>query len=399
MPGRLEAECPLATVLAVRMRESTEQIVGRWLERIAARVTLDRNRIFPSDDLLDHVPLLVVGIAAYIEDPSEVIAADVPVVAKALELGALRHHQRFDMHQVLREYEILGGILHTFMEDAVDTIEEPCTRRELVACTHRLFRAVSLIQQVTANEYMRLEQARVAEREQRLRGFNSALSHEIRNRIGAVENAVAMFSERFVLEDEQLRARFSSIAQSNTRDIIHMVDNLVELSRTDFDSRRHRHVLLADTAAEVKRQLREFAAERNVAVRILDLPPIEVPAALIELALSNYLANAIKYHDPEKADRWVEIRGWIDDQEVVVEVTDNGLGVPADKREGLFQRFFRANEGDQPPEGTGLGLSIVREAIEGLGGRAWSSFEEDGSTRFLLALPRRRAIDPVDEDD
>jgi signal transduction histidine kinase len=262
---------------------------------------------------------------------------------------------------------------------------------------HRLFRAVSLIQQVTANEYMRLEQLRVSEREQRLRSFNSSLSHEIRNRIGSVRNAVSMLSEQFVLDDVRLRTQFSELAQDNTRDIIHMIDNLVELSRTDFDARRHRHVLLSDTAAEVKRQLREFAAERGVEVTLSDMPPIEVPAALIELALSNYLANAIKYHDPAKEHRWVTVCGWVDGPEVIVEVADNGIGVPAGERAGLFQRFFRGSEGEHAVEGTGLGLSIVREAIEGLGGRAWADFEEDGQTRFLLALPRRRAIDPADD--
>ncbi|CAN5896961.1 hypothetical protein BH23GEM9_BH23GEM9_31640 [soil metagenome] len=391
----VETDCPLALVLASRMREARDRLVQGWLERIAARVTLDRNEIFPSDDLLDHVPLLIEGIADYLEDPSEEITAEVPVVAKALELGALRHEQRFDMHQVLREYEILGGILHHFIEGIIDSIDEPCTRRELVACTHRLFRAISLIQQVTANEYMRREQERVSMRENRLRGFNRALSHEIRNRIGAVQNAVAMFSERFVLDDVQLRTQFSEIARENTRDIVHMIDNLVELSRADADTRRHRHVLLPDTAAEVKRQLREYAAARAVDVRIGELPAIEVPAALIELALSNYIANAIKYHDPKKRDRWVQVRGRTEAEEVIIEVVDNGVGVALEMRGRLFERFFRASGGEDAVEGTGLGLSIVKEAIEGLGGRTWASFEAEGETKFLLAIPCRRNADPA----
>jgi signal transduction histidine kinase len=389
----VRSECPFAAVMAARMRIARDELVARWLERIAARVTLDRNTIFPSDDLLDHVPLLVDGIADYMEDPSDEISADVPVVAKALELGALRHTQQFDMHQVLREYEILGGILFAYLEECVDEIEEPCSRRELVACTRRLFRSVSLIQQVTANEYMRLEQERVSKREQRLRGFNRALSHEIRNRIGAVQSAVQMLGEQFVQDDEVLRSQFNGIARENTRDIVHMIDNLVELSRTDADARRHRHVLLSDTAVEVRRQLREFAAERDVDVRIGELPGIEVPAALIELALSNYVSNAIKYHDPHKVHRLVEVCGWIEDREVIVEVADNGLGVPVEQRGSLFRRFFRGSEQDDTVEGTGLGLSIVREAIEGLGGRAWAAFEDDGRTRFLLAVPCRRAAD------
>jgi signal transduction histidine kinase len=238
----------------------------------------------------------------------------------------------------------------------------------------------------------------VSQREQRLRGFNRALSHEIRNRIGAVQNAVHMLGESFVQEDAALRSQFSGIARENTRDIVHMIDNLVELSRTDADARRHRHVLLRDTAAEVKRQLREFAAERDVEVIIGDMPGIEVPAALIELALSNYVSNAIKYHDQQKARRFVEIRGWIDGREVIVEVADNGVGVPVEQRGSLFRRFFRGSGQDDTVEGTGLGLSIVREAMEGLGGRAWAAFDGDDRTRFLLALPCRRAADHGSEE-
>lgn len=389
----MRAECPLAPALAARMRDARETLVERWLERIAARVTLDPMKIFPSDDLIDHIPLLIDGIAAYVEDPAEEVTAEMPVVAKALELGSLRHSQGFDLHQVLREYEVLGGILHFFIESIIDSIDEPCSRRELVACIHRLFRAVSLIQQATANEYMRLEQERVSQREQRLRGFNRALSHEIRNRIGSVRNAVDMLNEDFILTDEQMRAKFSDIARNNTSEIVSIVDNLVELSRTDGDSRRNRHVLLGDTAAEVKRRLRDYAAARRVEVRLGDMPNVEIPVAHIELALSNYVSNAIKYHDPGKMDRWVEIRGRTDADQLIVEVLDNGIGIAPENRDRLFQRFFRAGEGDDSVEGTGLGLSIVKEAVEGLGGRAWAEFAPDGPTKFLFAVPSRRTAD------
>jgi signal transduction histidine kinase len=76
-------------------------------------------------------------------------------------------------------------------------------------------------------------------------------------------------------------------------------------------------------------------------------------------------------------------------------VTDNGLGVPEAARPGLFQRFFRAHATLAPAiEGTGLGLSIVREIMESLGGRVWAEFPAEGS-RFVLAMPCRRAADAV----
>ncbi|MEA2765191.1 MAG: hypothetical protein QOK07_1595, partial [Gemmatimonadaceae bacterium] len=85
--------CTLARVLAERMRESREDLTRRWLDRISARVRLDPNKIFPTDALLDHVPLLIQGIADYIENPSKAIMSDIPVVAKAMELGELRFEQ------------------------------------------------------------------------------------------------------------------------------------------------------------------------------------------------------------------------------------------------------------------------------------------------------------------
>jgi signal transduction histidine kinase len=152
--------------------------------------------------------------------------------------------------------------------------------------------------------------------------------------------------------------------------------------------------------AEVARQLREMAADRGVEVRILaTLPEVEVNAAAVELCLSNYLSNAIKYSDPRAPERWVEVRGALSrgdvgPPELVVSVHDNGLGVPEERRAALFQRFFRAHE-DARSEvgGTGLGLSIVRETVEALGGRAWADFGAEGGASFHFALPYRRAAD------
>ena len=181
--------CRLAKALADRMRASSEELTHRWLDRISARVRLDPNRIFPTDALLDHVPLLILGIADYIENPGKVVLSEVPVVAKAMELGELRFSQGFDEYELLKEYEIFGGILFSFLSRVVDEIDEPCTRGELLACAHRLFLAMSLIQQATLTHYLSLVKARLNERDQRLRGFNRALSHELRNLIGTISGA------------------------------------------------------------------------------------------------------------------------------------------------------------------------------------------------------------------
>jgi signal transduction histidine kinase len=388
-------DCPLAFVVAQRLRENRELLVGRWLDRIAARVAIAPNRIFPTDELLDHVPVLVDGIADYVEDPADEISADVPVVSKALELGELRHQQGFEAHEILKEYEILGGVIFHFVSTIVDDIDQECSRSELLACSQRLFRAISVVQGVTTTQYLRLANQQISEREQRLHGFNRALSHEIKNRIGTIRGAVEMLSEDFVLSDEAMRAKFRSIAIENTSGMERVIHNLIELSRAKSNRRQQHNVMLRETVLEVKRQLRDYAAARSVDVRVADdLPSVEVPSSLMEIALSNYVSNAIKYHNRDATDRWVEIRAFVRDpdvDEITVEVIDNGIGVDPSARTNLFQRFFRASE--DAAEGTGLGLTIVKEAVESVGGQAWADFDRPGVTVFGLTLPARRAVD------
>jgi signal transduction histidine kinase len=396
----LSASCPLAGPLAQRLRAARDELTTRWLERIVARVSVERNRVFPSDDLLDHVPLLVDAIADYIEDPAEEIAADVPVVAKAMELGQLRYSQGFDAYQIFKEYELLGGILFTFMATVVDEIDVPCARAELLHCAHRVFHAVAIIQQVTTMHFLRRTAEQMKEREGRLRAFNRMVSHELKNRLGAIQGAHDLLREPWI--DEAQRERFLSMIGENATGMHEVLEDLISLSRLDGSAREQKNILLQRAAAEVVRQLRRHARSRGVTIRIApDLPSIAVNAAAVELCLTNYVSNAIKYCDPSKTERWVEIRARVQpgpsDQattELVIEVADNGLGVPMEIQGKLFERFFRAHEGVVAGvEGTGLGLSIVRETVEALGGRAWVEANPGGGSVFAFAVPSRRSGD------
>jgi signal transduction histidine kinase len=394
--------CKLAGALAERMKAERDELTLRWLERIAARVKIDPNRIFPTDDLLDHVPLLMERIADYLADPADEITADAPVMAKALELGELRYGQGFSAHEILKEYEILGGVLFAFLVRTVEEVEEPCTRAELLACAHRLFRAVAAIQQMTTDRYLRLAADRVRERETRLRSFNRTVSHELKNRIGAVLGAGELLADPEISRDEKTRERFARMVVDNARAMQSVLDNLIELSRME-NARQHRHVTLEKVANEVVRQMREMAQQSGVEVRVVPgIPGVEVDAAAMELCLANYLSNAIKYADAEAGERRVEIRGELRDVasgcELVVAVEDNGPGVPPEARPHLFTRFYRVDE-NSPVEGHGLGLNIVLETMEAMGGRAWAEFDAERGSRFLIAVPCRREQDRSEVDD
>src|SRR3954470_4678876 len=104
----------LAAILSDRLRTAKQELVTQWLERITERVSIERRRIFPTHELLNHIPLLIEGIAGYLKRPDRDIDAKAPVVAKAMELGSLRHAQGFDAYEILKEYEMLGEIIFAF---------------------------------------------------------------------------------------------------------------------------------------------------------------------------------------------------------------------------------------------------------------------------------------------
>ena len=386
---------PLGPILADRLRSAKDELAARWLERISDRVRLSVNKIFPSNHLLDHVPLLVEGIAAYVEDPAQVISADSMVMAKAMELGAMRHEQGFDEYELMKEYEIFGNILFAFLAEAANEIGNDHTPGDLMVCAQRLYHGVALTQQATTTHYLQLMKGQLNEREERLRTFERALTHELRNRIGATMGAGRVLQLPGLTDAE--RHELTDVVVRNADSMRIMLDNLLELTRVSGDTRQARRVPLSEAVAEVHRQLREMAHAKQVEVRIADdLPEIDVPAAAVELSLTNYLANAIKYSDPAKERRTVEVRARTRAEgpscHVIVEVVDNGLGVPEERRAQLFERFFRAHTEDTSIDGIGLGLSIVRETIQALRGRVWAEFTDEGSV-FAFSLPSRRAED------
>lgn len=371
----------------------------RWLDRIMARVTLAPEDIFPTEELLDHVPLLIDGIAGFIERNGSGIDSDTGVVAKARELGALRHGQGFDAYELLKEYEVLGAILMSFAEGVAGDIALDATPREIVAAIRRLSDGIEIVRQATALHFLHLSAARVSEREDRLRRFNRMVAHELKNHLAVITGAANLLDEPWL--NEQERGRFQAMVLTNAGELQRVLENLESLSRLEADARQHRNVLLPQAAQEVARQQRDQAAAQDVQVRIAsDLPAVEVHAAAVELALTNYISNAIKYSDQNAPERWVEVGGAFSPREaaggggeLVVRVRDNGVGVPPALRDRLFQRFFRAHTDTMAAEGSGLGLSIVRETVESLGGRAWAEFPEDGSTVFAFTLPSRRDND------
>jgi two-component system NtrC family sensor kinase len=100
--------------------------------------------------------------------------------------------------------------------------------------------------------------------------------------------------------------------------------------------------------------------------------------------LTNLLDNAIKYTD---ADDKVSFEARIEDEQVILKLTDTGVGIPQADIPHLFDRFFRGSNIPEDVPGTGLGLAIVKSILDNHNGRIWVDSEEGEGASFTVVLP------------
>lgn len=378
--------------IAERLRAEHNALAARWFDRLAALLPIDPEDVFPTASLLDHIPALIVAVSAYVQAPEqEGIAANTGVLEKARQLGALRHGQRASLHQVVREFQILGAVLVTFVREETVRLKLSPSADETLRVVSRLHEAVNVVMQATVETFVGLYNRTIAEQAERLEQFTRMATHEWRQPLGSLQFAAALL-RRCDLAAEDV-GRTLDVIDRNVAHLVEMTKKLEVLARLGQrgDDPVVQRVSARAVALEAARQLREMAEAREVEVRVADgMPELTVDVGRFELVFLNLLSNAIKYSDPEKPARFVEVTGDADDCECRIVVRDNGLGIPPDRIGGVFERFARVHahrDSELNVSGVGLGLSIVSDCVRAMGGRVdVQSLEGDG-TVFTLRLP------------
>jgi PAS domain S-box-containing protein len=217
-----------------------------------------------------------------------------------------------------------------------------------------------------------------------LEAFTYSVSHDLRAPLRHIDGFSKMLLERY---GEQLDAKgrhYLEEVRGGTRNMGRLVDELLALSRVGRQEPRLQVVGLNSLFEEVRTELMKETGDRQIEWRIATLPFVECDPALMRQAISNLLANAVKFTRP--CDRAVIEAGQMQQaSETVIFVRDNGVGFNmkyADKLFGVFQRLHRAEDF----EGTGVGLATVQRIIHKHNGRVWAEAELNKGATFYFTL-------------
>jgi signal transduction histidine kinase len=214
-------------------------------------------------------------------------------------------------------------------------------------------------------------------------------SHDLNNPLASVIGNSQILLEEAVnpVSDADRREMIEYIHTSGKK-MQRIIEDILSLERVRsaavfkqaFDFREMLEMVVAEYTPDAKRKLLEINMNLDD-----DLPMVYGDQPQLLQALSNLIGNSIKY-TPEGG--LIEVRLYGLDKKLRFEVEDNGIGIPLNQQQHIFQEFFRAKtEATARISGTGLGLSLVKSVIEAHGGRVWFTSQEGEGSTFFVDLP------------
>lgn len=245
------------------------------------------------------------------------------------------------------------------------------------------------IQQLNAELEQRVldRTAELSEANRELEAFTYSVSHDLRAPLRAINGFAAIIARRHrAALDEQGRHYFDNILLASER-MGRLIDDLLTYSRLGRSGLQRQRLSLQEILDELQQELQPRLEEIGGQLQIVGkLPEVWGDRTLLTQLFSNLLENALLYRRKD-----VPLRVQVDCPEqrgrVIVRVQDNGIGIPPEYHEKIFNIFQRLHSEDEIP-GTGIGLATVRKAAALHGGTVWvESTPGEGST-FWVKLPQ-----------
>jgi signal transduction histidine kinase len=236
-------------------------------------------------------------------------------------------------------------------------------------------------------------EARVQERtaelrrvNQELEAFSYSVSHDLRRPLRTVAAFTEILMSDHAHELSEDARKLLTIARDSALQMNQLIEALLSLSRIERQPLAPRPVNLTELVRQTLTELQVEERDRNMDIRVADLPDCMGDPALLRQVLVNLLSNAMKY-TRQRPVAVIEVGFKTEGAETAYYVRDNGAGFDmqyADKLFGVFQRLHSAEQFS----GTGVGLSIVHRIILRHGGRIWAEGAVDKGATFYFTLPQ-----------
>ncbi|MDU0844190.1 cell wall metabolism sensor histidine kinase WalK [Staphylococcus sp.] len=236
--------------------------------------------------------------------------------------------------------------------------------------------------------------------ERERREFVANVSHELRTPLTSMNSYIEALEEG-AWKDENLAPSFLSVTREETERMIRLVNDLLQLSKMDNETEQITKEIV-DFNMFINKIINrhEMAAKDTTFVREIPNETIftEIDPDKMTQVFDNVITNAMKY---SRGDKRVEfhVKQNALYNRMTIRIKDNGIGIPINKVDKIFDRFYRVDKArTRKMGGTGLGLAISKEIVEAHNGRIWANSVEGQGTSIFITLPCE-VIDDGDWDE
>ena len=224
--------------------------------------------------------------------------------------------------------------------------------------------------------------------------FVQNVSHELRTPLTFVKAYVELLLDGTLGELNQRQRESLEIVAERTNTLTRLVRDIIALQQIERESLHLSLVNLGEIAQMALLGAEVTARQAGIVLKAdipSDLPLVPGDRDRLNQVFDNLLGNAIKF-SPDGGE--VTIRVWDAGDVVEASISDNGIGIPADELEKIFERFYQV-DGSTTRRfgGTGLGLAIVKRIVEAHGGRVWAESEQGRGSTFFFTLPKLESSD------
>lgn len=225
--------------------------------------------------------------------------------------------------------------------------------------------------------------------EQMRKEFTANVSHELKTPLQNISGCAELLSNGMVTNKEDI-SKFSKQIYSESKRLMTLIEDIIKLSYLDEekdDSADYNEINLFDLANSVINDLSLVAKNANVSLEVNgDNSTIFSSSKLLHMIIYNLVDNGIKYNKDGGYVK-VEIKDELDKS--IITVKDNGIGIPKESLDRIFERFYRVDKShSKEVGGTGLGLSIVKHSIKSLNGDINVESKVNEGSKFTITLPK-----------
>ena len=284
--------------------------------------------------------------------------------------------------EVLRQYQLVEAWQRSWEtgEAQEESVELPARRRflQLVVLPDRETGGSLLVVQ-DLTRVRRLETVR--------RDFISNISHELRTPLASLKALTETLRDG-ALEDPKAAMRFLGRIETEVDALTQMATEILELSRIESGQvpLEVKSIPAASLLLSAAERMRAQAERAGLVLRMgtkQDMTEVRADPPRMEQVLVNLIHNAVKFTRPGGE---VLLAAETELDFVCFSVSDNGVGIPAEDLERIFERFYKADRA-RSGGGTGLGLSISRHLVEAHGGKIWAESTEGQGSTFYFTIP------------